>query len=252
VTVNKSVLSGVLIGLAAGFTASADSIASVSGAVGDTTCSQSNANSATCLISKPIYDEAHTLSANATATWAPNESGTLEAQVRTAGTDASGSANVSFSDLLTVTGAAGSGTLQIFFSGSQTIVHRSGIPGQASVSQFGMSLGSFSTSVALPNAPQTFSVTAPILFGSPTSFNVAFGAAASGGFVNDSAVFFSSADGMLRFPTFVVSDANGNVLPNASVQFASPEPGTWSLIALGLTALPIVRRGRKQRAQNQT
>jgi hypothetical protein len=106
-------------------------------------------------------------------------------------------------------------------------------------------LGSFSTNATLPNgAPQTFSVTAPITFNSPTSFNVAFGATATGTFFNNGTFAMNDADGILQFPTFVVADSNGNVLRTASVQFV-PEPATWFFVVLGLALLPLMQRARK-------
>ena len=243
-TVTRSFLSGVLFALALGLPASASSLASVSGSVGATTCSRSDPNSAICNININVYDEANSIYAVATATWALNGSGTLEAQVRSYGSTSSGLADVSFSNPLIVTGTAGSGTLQIVFSGSQT--ESTFYPG--TVSPVGVSLGSFSTNATLPNGTtQTFSVTAPITFNAPTLFSVAFGASASGGYGNDSAMFPSYADGILRFPTFVATDASGNVLRSASVQFV-PEPATWFFVVLGLVALPIVHRVRKQLA----
>lgn len=250
-TVAKSFLSGFLFVLALGFPASATSLVSVSATVNDTICNQSNPNSAICDISVPIvpgYLDA--VRSEATATWALNGSGTLEAQVRSYGsttrTGASGTADVSFSNLLIVTGATGSGTLQILFSGYQASGVVPGDPGQAAVSPVGVSLGSFSTSAALPHGfqPQAFSVTAPLTFNSPTLFSVAFGANASGGFGSDCCNYASRADGILQFPTFVVTDSSGNVLRNASVQFV-PEPATWFFVVLGLALLPLMQRSRK-------
>ena len=243
-TVTKSFLSGVLFACALGSPASATSLASVSASVGATTCSRSDPNSAACNVSVPVGLQTASASAAATATWALNGSGTLEATARGFGSNTIGVANVSFSNPLIVTGVTGSGSLQIVFSGFQMNIIN--IPGGASVSPVGVSLGSFSTSAALPNgAPQTFSVTAPITFNSATPFSVAFVASATGTFFNNGTFAMNDADGILQFPTFAVTDSGGNVLRSASVQFV-PEPATWFFVVLGLVALPLVQRTRKQ------
>ena len=245
-TVTKSLLSGVFLACALGFPVSATSLASVSASVGATTCSQANPNSATCNVSVPVGSQTASASAVATATWALNGSGTLEATAQGFGSNTIGVANVSFSNPLIVTGVTGSGTLQIVFSGFHMNILN--IPGGASVSPVLVSLGGSSTSTVLPNgSPQTFSVTAPITFNSATPFSVAFAANATGTFFNNGTFAMNDADGLLQFPTFVVTDSSGNVLRGASVQFV-PEPATWFSVVLGLTALLLIQRVRKQLA----
>ena len=238
-TVTKSLLSYALLIAAAGFPASASSLASVSASVGSTTCSQSDPNLASCNVSVPVGSQTATASGFATATWA-NRSGRLETTTNGFGPNTSASASVNFTNSLIVTGVTGSGEIQLTFSGFQMNIVNS-VNG-AFVSPVGIQVGSFVDTAVLPNgSPQTFSVTAPITFDSPTVFAVAFEAFAEGTFFNNGTFAVNNADGILQFPTFVVTDANGNILRNASVQFV-PEPATWFFVVAGLVTLLVIHR----------
>ena len=239
-TVTKSLLACILLVAAASFPASASSLASASASAGANSCSQSDPNSASCNVSLIVGSQTARASAFANAGWTLSESGTLETTTSGFGSNTSANASVNFTNSLIVTGVTGSGEIQLVFSGFQMNVVNS-VNG-AFVSPVGIQVGSFATAAILPNgSPQTFSITAPITFGSPTVFAVAFEAFAEGTFFHDGTFAINNADGVLQFPTFVVTDASGNVLRNASVQFV-PEPATWFFVALGLVALLVVSR----------
>ncbi len=239
-TTTKSLLPCMLA--AVSFPVWAGSMASVSASADSATCSQSGLTSAACSVSFPVGSQTESAAASATDTWAP---GRLEATADGFGPNTNALANVAFSNSLIVTGASGSGDLQIIFSGFQMNTLNS--PGGASVSPVGVSLGSFSRSAALPNgSPGNFSVVAPVTFDSATLFSVAFQANAAGTFFHDGTFARNSADGILNFPTFVVTDSSGKVIPGASVQFV-PEPTSWFFVALGLLALPLALGAQKVR-----
>lgn len=235
-TMAKSLLPCILA--ASCFPVWAGSIASVSASADSATCSRSGPASATCSVSFPVGSQ----TASATDTW---PSGRLEATADGFGPNTSALANLVFSSSLIVTGVTGSGDLQIVFSGFQMNTLNS--PGRASVSPVDVHLGSFSSNATLPNgSPGTFSVVGPITFDSATPFTVAFQANAAGTFFHDGTFALNDADGILEFPTFVVSDTSGKVIPGASVSFV-PEPASWLSAALGFLALPVAFRARKQR-----
>ncbi|MBV8710115.1 MAG: PEP-CTERM sorting domain-containing protein [Acidobacteriaceae bacterium] len=239
-TVTKSLLACILLVAAASFPASASSLASASASAGANSCSQSDPNSASCNVSLIVGSQTARASAFANAGWTLSESGTLETTTSGFGSNTSANASVNFTNSLIVTGVTGSGEIQLVFSGFQMNVVNS-VNG-AFVSPVGIQVGSFATAAILPNgSPQTFSTTAPITFGSPTVFAVAFEAFAEGTFFHDGTFAINNADGVLQFPTFVVTDASGNVLRNASVQFV-PEPSTWFFLVLGLAALLVIRK----------
>lgn len=238
-TAKRSLLHGILFIAVASFPVSASSLASVSASAGSTSCSQSDPNTASCGVTVPVGSQTATASALANATWA-NGSGTLEATAFGSGLGTTAFASVNFSTPLIVTGVTGSGNVQIVFSGFQMNIVNN--PGTASVSSLAITVGGASSTATLPNgAPQNFSVTVPVVFASPTAFSIAFSATASGTIFQGGIPAMNDADGIIRFPTFVVTDANGNVLSNASVQFV-PEPASWLFIALGLTAMLVIHR----------
>ncbi len=238
--ITKSLLPCMLA--AVGFPMWAGSMASVSAAADSATCSQAGLTSATCSVTFPVGSQTASASASATDTW---PSGRLEATADGFGPNTNALASVAFSNSLIVTGVTGSGDLQIVFSGFQMNTLNSS--GGASVSPVDVKLGGFSGNATLPNgALGTFPVVAPITFDSATLFTVAFQANAAGTFFHDGAFARNDADGILNFPTFIVTDSSGKVIPGASVEFV-PEPASWFFVALGLLALPLALGARKQR-----
>ncbi len=225
-----------------GLPAFASSVTSASASAGVSSCSQSGSNSAICSASVSVGSQTATASASATATW---PSGRLEATADGFGTNTNALAGVMFSNPLIVTGATGSGNLEVIFSGFQTVILNS--VGGASVSPLSVTVGSLSTTFTLPNgAPGTFFATEPVSFGTPIPFSAAFQAMASGTFFHDGSFARNDADGILVFPTFVVTDSTGKVIPGASVMF-TPEPASWLLAVVGLLWLAMVRRAGKER-----
>ena len=244
-TVTNPLWSCVLLIAVVGFPASASSMVGVTAMAGTHGCAQFSVSSASCNVSSPVGSQTASASAAATATWQPTGSGILEATVNGFGSNTYASADASFSYSIVVTGSTGSGHLQMVFSGFQMNILNT--PDGATVFPVNIGVGHFLTSVTLPNgAPQTFSLTAPITFGELNLFNVSLDAIANGTFFHDGTFALNSADGIIQFPTFVVTDANGAVLSNASVQFV-PEPATWFFVALGLAALFPAHRSRKHR-----
>ncbi len=242
---SRFALAWVCLAGTAAFPALADPLSSAFASAGSETCSQFGSSSANCQVTAPAGSQLAAASAAATATWALDGSGILEATARGFGSNTSGTADVSYSHGLAVTGVSGAGYLQIDFTGFQMELLNS-FDG-ASVSPLTVKVGSYTASATLPsNAPQGFTAVTPITFGSPTSFTVAFGAVASGTFSHNGSFAANDADGLLQFPAFVVTDSSGKVLTGTSVEFV-PEPASWLFVGLGLCAV-MLGLARKQRA----
>jgi hypothetical protein len=129
------------------------------------------------------------------------------------------------------------------FSGFQMDILN--IPGSAAVSSASLMVGAYSTALTLPTSPTSFSATAPITFNTLTSFSFSFNATAAGTFFHDGTYALDGADGKVFFPTFTVLNASGS--PIAGTVTFTPEPVTWYFGALGLLALPLVRRAMPNR-----
>jgi hypothetical protein len=226
-------LSACILFAAAGFPVSASSIASVSASLGSNTCSQSLPGSASC----DVFGTANSPGGAYGMSLAPVLWGRfpffsdIEVNIRAYGANANASASSSYSDQFRVTGVSGSGSILLAFSGFQ--IFTLALPGTSSVSPFSVSISSFSTAVTLPVniTHQLFFVTAPINFGTLTSFNVSLTATASST-AYSGAYVYNGGIAAISSPAFTVLDANGNIIPNASVEFI-PEPATWFLLLWG-------------------
>ena len=221
----------VYLAICAALPALGASTATVSATAGPNSCSQSNPFVVNCSVNQAGVSQTATASGVANATWAPDGTGFLEATANDFGPNTTSFASVFWSLPLMVTGASGSGNLQVTFNGFQMNITTT--PGSASVTPGVFTLGAFTTNLTLPNGgPANFSATAPITFNSLTTFSFAFQATASGTFFNNGTYAFDGADGKVLFPTFLVTNASGAVIPGATVQFA-PEPASCLLALLG-------------------
>ena len=217
-------------------------ISTVTATANSTTCSQTGSTGAACSVgSFGVTDVAES---NATATWG-FPGGRLEASANGNGSSASASASVSFSGNLIVTGATGSGILVVQFSG---FYDPSGPDlADASGSPLSVDIGSAASSLAFPpGVPGTFTTSAPVAFETLIPFSVSFSDSATGIMFHDGTRGADSADSVLFFPTFLVTDASGLPIGNVNVQF-TPEPASLALFAC---ALPLLIVGAGQYRKN--
>jgi hypothetical protein len=228
----------------------ASTISTVSTAAGTNICNLSGTDTASCTSSTPGPNGPETASANATSTWlAPG--GRLEATTYADGPGTTASASISFSAQLIVTGVTGSGDLDVQFSGFQDTT---GGQQPGTVNPLTVMIDGSSQSVTLPNLPTSpFTVTAPVNFGVAIPFSVSISDSAAGSFFHNGTYIAADADGVLLEPSFVVTDANGSVLGNGTVEFV-PEPGTLGPLGCAIALLlwfgfrrfrvPVSRTGR--------
>ncbi len=230
---------GVL--LAAGFPATASSIASVSASLGSNTCSQSAPDAAHCNLSGTASAPGNV---EATASASP-DLGLVDLDLYVQGANANAFAGINDSNFLRVNGVTGSGSIQANFYGYDgTYIN---VPGAGSISPVSVTVGSFSTTFTMHrvSTDNTYPVIAPIDFGVLTPFTVSLTGTVSSTAYDS--VYANSGFVNLFAPTFTVFDANGNVLPNASVEFYIPEPATSVFVALGMVALSLLLVGRARR-----
>lgn len=208
----------------------ASSIRSVSATAGSNSCSQAGTTTAGCNVSLSGNPNGPaTASGLAIATW-DTPGGRLEATSDGFGPSTSATASVSYSNMLIVTGASGSGDLVIQFDGFQNTL--SSAPGTASVSPRSVTLGANSTSLTFPLSPGSYSATLPVSFGVFGSLTVSFLRFGERNHVSRRHVRDRECGrGSFSFSTFVVTDANGAPISGASVGFI-PEPATFALLLL--------------------
>ncbi len=225
--------------LAAGsYPAAATSFTSAAASFGATMCNQSGTTSAVCNVNGTVGSQTARASASATSSWTSSAPGVLEATASGFGEGTSAQAAVSYSNLLMVTGATGSGDLQINFVGFQDNIVN--IPAGASVSALTVGVGSSSTTATLPGGgPTAFSVVLPIAFNTPVLFSASFSATATGTFFHDGTFALDEADGILQFPSFAVTSVTGLAIPGATVSFV-PEPASWVLFGSGLLLVIVL------------
>lgn len=218
---------------------------SISATAGANSCSQSGAN-VSCNVSAPgnTLSGPVTASASVIDTW-DYGGGKLEVTTDGYGFGTSATGSVSYSNMLIVNGASGSGDLTFNFTGFEDIL--SAPPAGGMVSPLTVKLGANSTTVNFPGSG-SFSATLPVTFGVLVPFTISFSDSASGTMFMNETYGRGDADAALTtFPTFVVTSVTGAPIP-ATVGIA-PEPQTFGLLVAAIVAFGLVRTStRRERA----
>jgi hypothetical protein len=137
--------------------------------------------------------------------------------------------------MLIVTGAGGSGMLQLSMSGFSTNQMGTGTP--ITAVPITLQIGSTTLVENVPFGPPStlFTVTAPVTFGTPFGFSATISADTTGEMFHDGTFSPGEAEALVDFPTFVVTDDSGGALAGTTVAIV-PEPASLALVMCGFVA----------------